>query len=81
MMKRQYTDQYEEVLTELLEQSEKPYSTIKIMSMKEDQEDWKNIIASEAVSVKLIKSKVLHQKLSKMLKKKTDSYYVAELML
>ena len=51
------------------------------MLMKEDQEDWENIIASEAASAKLIKSKVLCQKLSKMLKKKTDPYYITELML
>ena len=49
--------------------------------MKEDQEDQKNIIALKAASAKLIKSKVLHQKLSKMLKKKINSYYMAELML
>ena len=51
------------------------------MLIEENQEDWKNIIASEAELIKLIKSKVLHQKLSKMLKKKTDPYYIAELML
>ena len=51
------------------------------MSIEEDQEDQKNIITSEAASAKLIKSKVLHQKLSKMLKKKTDSYYMTELIL
>ena len=51
------------------------------MPIKEDQEDQKNIIISETEPTKLTKSKVLHQKLSKMLKKKTDPYYMAELML
>ena len=51
------------------------------MSIKENQEDWKNIITLKAASAKLIKSKVLYQKLSKILKKKTNSYYIAELML
>ena len=81
MMKEQHTGQYEEALTESLRQPEKPHSTIKTMPIKEDQEDWENIIALKAASAKLTKSKVLHQKLSKMLKKKTDSYYMAELML
>ena len=36
MMKGQYTDQYEEVLTESSEQSKKPYSIIKITLIKED---------------------------------------------
>ena len=51
------------------------------MFIEEDWEDWKNTIALKAELAKLIKSKVLCQKLSKMLKKKTDSYYMAELML
>ena len=51
------------------------------MFMKEDQEDQKDIIILKAASAKLIKSKVLHQKLSKMLKKKTNPYYITELML
>ena len=80
-MKRQHIDQYEKVLTESSEQSEKSHSIIKIMSIEEDQKDQKDIITLKAASAKLIKSKVLHQKLSKMLKKKTDPYYVTELML
>ena len=49
--------------------------------MKENQEDWEDIFALKVKSAKLTKSKVLCQKLSKMLKKKTDSYYMTELML
>ena len=81
MMKGQHIDQYEKALTESSEQSEKPHSTVETMPIEEDQEDQKDIIALKAASAKLIKSKVLYQKLSKMLKKKTDSYYVTELML
>ena len=51
------------------------------MPIKEDQEDQENIITLKAASAKLIKSKVLHQKLSKMLKKKINPYYITELML
>ena len=51
------------------------------MPIKEDQEDQKDIIALKTEPAKLTKSKVLHQKLSKMLKKKTDPYYMTELML
>ena len=51
------------------------------MLIEEDWEDWEDIIALKAASAKLTKSKVLYQKLSKMLKKKTDSYYMTELML
>ena len=81
MMKRQHIDQYKKVLTELLRQSKKPHSIIKIMLIEEDQKDWKNIITLEAASAKLTKSKVLCQKLSKILKKKINSYYITELML
>ena len=38
-MKGQHIDQYEEVLTESSEQSEKPHSIFETMLIEEDQED------------------------------------------